>query len=168
MYGAVSLVGWSLLALFKLAAGILRLTWWIAKSTVKGVVSLLKLAKGTSRKISIRAQSKRGINDIKKIRQEDMRSFDRHSRQYGIYYAVPRGQKGKEALDVLILHNDIPQIERIFEKMHGVVQGTEIGGDAPTNEASQNNTSVFERVEEIKKSIGENTQNIKSKGDFEK
>ena len=162
MYGAVSLVGWSLYALFKLLAGILKLTWWIGKSVVKGIISLVKLARGTSRQINVRALSERGITDLLKVRQEDLRTFDRHCRQYAVNYAIPKGQKGKNPIEVLILHNDLSRIKRITEKMD---VAKAVRKDAPLKEASDNqNASVVEQVENIKKSLADRASKNIEKG----
>ena len=169
MYGAISFVGLALFAFFKLVAMMLRLAVWVVKSIVKGVVSLVKLARGISRRVSVRSLSKRGINDIVKIGKKDLRTFDSHCRKYGVYYAIPRGQKGKDPLDVLILHHDIPQIKRIKEKM-GDVEKEPSESDAPLKVASEEKASVVGKVEDIKQrqaTADRLPQNI-DKGVFEK
>ena len=163
MYGVASLIGWSLLAFLKLLASIVKMTWWLAKSIIKGVVALAKLINSTSMKIGTKALSKQGISDIMQIRQDEMKDFDKQCRAYKVFYAIPRGQKGKDVLDVMILNNDIPRINRIFDKMGGSEKETS-GGDALPIEASQIKESVVVKVEAIKDRLADRVPKNIEKG----
>ena len=168
MFGGV---GWLLFALYKILEGILRATWFIAKGLVKGGIALTKLATGKSNKVSINKIKSMGYPAITTIRRDLLENVVKQAKPYGIIkYAIPKGQKGKDVIDIVMLNNDVPLLNHIITKIQDEGQAERSGNNSsaiehPLSRVSEK-ASVVGKVEGYKKTQGEFTPLFQEKGDF--